>query len=86
MTEKELRLIMFDMLQKLDKKTDGHGELLAAIQERLTHLMTKEDCLKARNEEGGNNVKILTGKGKVLIPAGIITAIGAAIAAILSSL
>lgn len=94
MTENEHQLL-YDMLSRIDDRTAKHSRALARVEERLDHVVTKEDCeavrrKKAENETPKNGnalIQILSNKRKIFIPAGaILAAAAAAVVTILQAL
>jgi hypothetical protein len=74
---------IFDLFLKIDGKLDTHTEKLAKIETKMESFQTKEMCEKKCAEDKGINIQI--GKKKVAIGAGILVALGSAIAAIIAA-
>lgn len=89
--------MLFDLLTRIDDRTEKHSAAIYRIEEKLNHVVTKEECLKVQKEDaakeatdkpsGGAMVRILSNNRKVFIPVGaILAATAAAVVAILQAL
>ena len=80
MTEPEIWQVLFELVKNIDEKTDS----ILVIEEQIKHLVTKEECTKARAESAGLAINV-NGK-KIAVGAGIVAALGTAIATVLQVL
>lgn len=85
----EITSLLRDLILRIDKKVDRLSDDVSTIKERVNGLVTREECLRHHGGEdepekqGGVQVWVSRNK-RIVIPATLISAILAALAAALS--
>ena len=90
--------MLFDLLTRIDDRTEKDSAAIHRIEEKLNHVVTKEECLLVQKKDaekeaatkpegGGAMIRVLSKNRKVFIPVGaILAAMAAAAVAILQAL